>query len=246
MQFSTAAHASTKPAPPLVSSNTLTMPGPVPKAVTYNRELAPIGAAMTVSIIPPWCTKHADRHGSRPCGKGRRPAGLPHSRGTVMVAVQRTQPALAGAGAAVGLIARSSDQLAESVELVEAAGGVAAAASADLGDPGAASTAVDKMRHELGPVDILVNNAGISGPAGPAWEVPERDWWRSRHPGDRAWRSGADKQRAGRLSARAVTGLGPPGDRRRSGGAAAPDSRTATAHSHRRGRPTQRASPLRA
>jgi NAD(P)-dependent dehydrogenase (short-subunit alcohol dehydrogenase family) len=118
-----------------------------------------------------------------------------------MVAVQRIQPALAGsvavvtgggrgigrvlalalagAGAAVGLIARSSDQLAESVELVEAAGGVAAAASADLGDPGAASTAVDKVRHELGPVDILVNNAGISGPAGPAWEVPERDWWRT-------------------------------------------------------------------
>jgi Cu-Zn family superoxide dismutase len=47
-----AAHASTKPASLLFSSDTLTMPGPVPKAVTYNRDLAPIGAAMTVAIIP--------------------------------------------------------------------------------------------------------------------------------------------------------------------------------------------------
>jgi NAD(P)-dependent dehydrogenase (short-subunit alcohol dehydrogenase family) len=85
--------------------------------------------------------------------------------------------ALAGAGAAVGLIARSPDQLAESVHLIEGAGGAAAAACADLSDPGAAATAVDKLRHELGSVDLLVNNAGINGPVGPAWEVPEQDWW---------------------------------------------------------------------
>lgn len=87
--------------------------------------------------------------------------------------------ALAGAGAAVGLIARSADQLVETVHLVEAAGGTAAAACADLGDPAAAATAVDKLRHELGVVDLLVNNAGINGPVGPAWEVPEEDWWRT-------------------------------------------------------------------
>jgi NAD(P)-dependent dehydrogenase (short-subunit alcohol dehydrogenase family) len=87
--------------------------------------------------------------------------------------------ALAGAGAGVGLIARSADQLAESVQLIEAAGGVAVAASADLSDPEAAATAVKKLRHELGPVDLLVNNAGICGPIGPAWEVGEEDWWRT-------------------------------------------------------------------
>lgn len=87
--------------------------------------------------------------------------------------------ALADAGATVGLIARSPDQLAESVQLIEAAGGIAMAASADLSDPAAAATAVEKLRLELGPVDLLVNNAGVGGPAGVAWEVQEDDWWRT-------------------------------------------------------------------
>jgi NAD(P)-dependent dehydrogenase (short-subunit alcohol dehydrogenase family) len=87
--------------------------------------------------------------------------------------------ALASAGAAVGLIARSTEQLAESVQLIEAAGGIATAASADLSDPDAATTAVAKLRHELGPVDLLVNNAGICGPIGRACDVPEEDWWRT-------------------------------------------------------------------
>jgi NAD(P)-dependent dehydrogenase (short-subunit alcohol dehydrogenase family) len=65
------------------------------------------------------------------------------------------------------------------VQLIEAAGGFAAAASADLSDSEAAATTVDKPRPDLGPVDLLVNNAGISGPAGPAREVPEQDWWRT-------------------------------------------------------------------
>ncbi|MFZ0118848.1 MAG: SDR family NAD(P)-dependent oxidoreductase [Pseudonocardiaceae bacterium] len=30
-----------------------------------------------------------------------------------------------------------------------------------------------------GPIDLLVNNAGIGGPVGPAWEVPEQEWWRT-------------------------------------------------------------------
>ena len=86
---------------------------------------------------------------------------------------------LASAGAVVGLIARSPDELAESVQLIEAAGGVAVAISADLSDPEAAATAVEKLRLELGPVDLLVNNAGIWGPIGPAWDVQEVDWWRT-------------------------------------------------------------------
>lgn len=84
---------------------------------------------------------------------------------------------LAGAGAAVGLIARSTDQLAESVRIVEESGGVAVAATADVADPRAAAAAIAQLRHHLGHIDLLVNNAGVSGPVGPAWEVAEDDWW---------------------------------------------------------------------
>lgn len=87
--------------------------------------------------------------------------------------------ALAAVGAAVGLIARSRGQLTESVRLIEAAGGVATVASANLSDPESATTAMDKLRHELGPVDLLVNNAGVNGPVGLAWDVLEEDWWRT-------------------------------------------------------------------
>ena len=82
--------------------------------------------------------------------------------------------ALAGAGAAVGLIARTPDQLAESVQLIEAAGGVAVAASADLGDPEAAATAVKKLRLRAWPRrpageqrrDLRTDRTGLGCPGG--------------------------------------------------------------------------------
>ena len=87
--------------------------------------------------------------------------------------------ALAGAGAAVGLIARSDEQLAESVTLIAAAGGAAAAAAADLTTEAATAAAIRQLERQLGPVDLLVNNAGIGGPAGDAWEVDPESWWRT-------------------------------------------------------------------
>jgi NAD(P)-dependent dehydrogenase (short-subunit alcohol dehydrogenase family) len=87
--------------------------------------------------------------------------------------------ALAAAGAAVGVIGRSADDLAETVRLIEAAGGVAAGARADVTDEPATALVVGELRRELGPADVLVNNAGINGPVGPLWEVPPDDWWRT-------------------------------------------------------------------
>lgn len=84
---------------------------------------------------------------------------------------------LARAGAAVGLIARSTDQLAESVRIIEESGGVAIAAAADVADPRAAEAAMRRLQEQLGHIDLLVNNAGVNGPVGPAWEVAENDWW---------------------------------------------------------------------
>jgi NAD(P)-dependent dehydrogenase (short-subunit alcohol dehydrogenase family) len=85
--------------------------------------------------------------------------------------------ALAGAGASVGLIARSSGELAESVRLITEADGQAAAAAADASSPAAIKRAVCDLQDRLGPVSLLVNNAGIGGPVGDAWDVPADAWW---------------------------------------------------------------------
>jgi NAD(P)-dependent dehydrogenase (short-subunit alcohol dehydrogenase family) len=87
--------------------------------------------------------------------------------------------ALAGAGAAVGVVGRSPDDLAETVRLIEAAGGVAAGARADVTDEPATAKAFGQLRRRLGPADVLINNAGINGPIGPLWDVPPDEWWRT-------------------------------------------------------------------
>jgi NAD(P)-dependent dehydrogenase (short-subunit alcohol dehydrogenase family) len=87
--------------------------------------------------------------------------------------------ALAGAGATVGLIARSGTELAETVRLIAASGGTAVAARADVTDRQAVVAAVGTLRRQLGPVDLLVNNAGVGGPVGDAWQVDADDWWRA-------------------------------------------------------------------
>jgi acyl-CoA synthetase (AMP-forming)/AMP-acid ligase II/NAD(P)-dependent dehydrogenase (short-subunit alcohol dehydrogenase family) len=87
--------------------------------------------------------------------------------------------ALAQAGAAVGLVARSSDQLAQSVALIEEAGGRAVAATADVSDERATAAAVAAVVAQLGSIDLLVNNAGVCGPVGSAWEVDADEWWRT-------------------------------------------------------------------
>jgi NAD(P)-dependent dehydrogenase (short-subunit alcohol dehydrogenase family) len=86
---------------------------------------------------------------------------------------------LAGAGAAVGLIARSADELAAAAGEINRAGGTAAAAVADVADHRAAAAAVSELRHQLGAADILINNAGISGPVGPLWQAQTAEWWRA-------------------------------------------------------------------
>jgi NAD(P)-dependent dehydrogenase (short-subunit alcohol dehydrogenase family) len=87
--------------------------------------------------------------------------------------------ALASEGMAVGLIARSRDELAETARLVEAAGGVAAAEVADVTDEWSLAAAIERLRERLGPIEVLINNAGIVGPIGPAWEVDADEWWRT-------------------------------------------------------------------
>jgi NAD(P)-dependent dehydrogenase (short-subunit alcohol dehydrogenase family) len=86
--------------------------------------------------------------------------------------------ALAMAGAAVTVVARSEDQLTDTVRLIEGAGGRALALAADVTDPRAVARMVEATEQQLGPVDVLVNNAGVGGPIGPLWEVDPEEWWR--------------------------------------------------------------------
>jgi NAD(P)-dependent dehydrogenase (short-subunit alcohol dehydrogenase family) len=85
---------------------------------------------------------------------------------------------LVHAGAAVGLIARSADQLAEAARSLEA-GTRVATAIADVSDEAQLRAAVDVVTERLGPVDLLVNNAGVDGPPGVAWEADPESWWRA-------------------------------------------------------------------
>jgi NAD(P)-dependent dehydrogenase (short-subunit alcohol dehydrogenase family) len=70
--------------------------------------------------------------------------------------------ALAGAGAAVVIIARDQAKLDGTVGDVAAAGGQAAAVSADLGDRAAVDRAGAQASDPFGPPDILVNCAGVN------------------------------------------------------------------------------------
>jgi len=87
--------------------------------------------------------------------------------------------ALAQAGAAVGVMARSEAQVAETVGTIGQAGGVALAVIADVSDAASVERAARQVEGALGPVDLLVNNAAIMGPLGPMWDAGADDWWRS-------------------------------------------------------------------
>ena len=143
---------------------------PTPNTATQRRPLWYLGrpAAVYVDAL-------ARRAGTRPAStrhdgaRSQRPAALVTGggRGIGRLLAQR----LADAGYAVGLIARSPDELAETRRLVEAAGGRAAAFAADVTEAEAAPEVIRQLEAELGPTELLINNAGILGPIGPAWEV---------------------------------------------------------------------------
>ena len=86
---------------------------------------------------------------------------------------------LAAAGAKVAVMARTEAQLAETVQLIERAGGCARAIPGDVSVPDEVAHVVTTTEQQLGPVDILVNNAGfhVPGSLGYDWEVDPEGWW---------------------------------------------------------------------
>jgi 3-oxoacyl-[acyl-carrier protein] reductase len=69
---------------------------------------------------------------------------------------------LAANGAAVALVARRVDKLADAKAAIEQAGGRAVAIEADVLDAAAMARAFDQAEAALGTVTILVNNAGVA------------------------------------------------------------------------------------
>jgi NADP-dependent 3-hydroxy acid dehydrogenase YdfG len=86
-----------------------------------------------------------------------------------------TAKALAAEGAAVALLARRADRLADLKADIESAGGTAVVVAADVTDAEQVSKAVRRTAAELGRLDIVVNNAGLMR-MGPAAEAPLQDW----------------------------------------------------------------------
>jgi short-subunit dehydrogenase len=71
---------------------------------------------------------------------------------------------LGAQGYRVGLIARRRDELQAAAAAIDAAGGTAVAAAADVGDLAALRAAVAEIEARLGPTDVLVANAGFGAP----------------------------------------------------------------------------------
>ena len=88
---------------------------------------------------------------------------------------ERFAQTLAAAGARVVAVARRKERLDKLVEGIEAAGGEALAAVADVTSRAAVAGAFDQAEAAWGPVTLLINNAGISGQKR-ALDIEEADW----------------------------------------------------------------------
>ena len=83
---------------------------------------------------------------------------------------------LASAGMAVGLVARSEDQLADTAQQVIHLGATAVVVPADLADLAQVTWAALLVDDQLGTVDVLINDAATVGPLGPSVSVDPAEW----------------------------------------------------------------------
>ncbi|GAA4983593.1 SDR family NAD(P)-dependent oxidoreductase [Actinopolymorpha pittospori] len=99
------------------------------------------------------------------------------SAASISLAGQVTATALADAGAAVGVVARSADEIAATAARIQDRGGRAEAITVDVVDEQSVRRAFERIRGDLGEIDLLVNNAGRNTTFGPVWRVDADRWW---------------------------------------------------------------------
>ena len=87
--------------------------------------------------------------------------------------------ALAAAGARVAVLARSADELGETVRLIESSKGMAAAFPTNVAESESVTRSFAEVERALGPVHLLVNNAAVPGPLGPFSETDPAEWWKA-------------------------------------------------------------------
>ena len=87
--------------------------------------------------------------------------------------------ALAGAGAAIVIVARDGNAAASTAEVIKANGGDACGLSCDVADYGAVEAMAGETRRRFGTPDILVNNAGVIEPIGALAHSDPAAWARN-------------------------------------------------------------------
>ena len=86
---------------------------------------------------------------------------------------------LAQAGAAVGVLSRTEDEIRETAREIERAGGKALALTADVSEEKQLKSAIDKLASAFGRIDIVLANAGINGVWAPIDELRPAEWDRT-------------------------------------------------------------------
>ena len=86
--------------------------------------------------------------------------------------------ALTDDGWTVVAAGRRPEPLADTVELIEQAGGSGAAVAADVADPGSVTRLFVRIRDDFGRIDLLFNNAGTASRPVPFEQISLEDWQR--------------------------------------------------------------------